>query len=104
MTQLYRIAQEAVANALKHAAPSRVEVRLDCLDRSVVRLSVRDDGAGIPANAAPKGGLGLAIMKHRIRIIGGELTIGPAPGRGTQVTCTAPCALDEPCPHHGSPA
>ena len=92
VTQLYHIAQEAIANALKHARPEHIQVTLDCLDRSTVRLTVQDDGIGRGAAQRSKGGLGLRIMAHRARMLGGELRIEDAPGHGTRVTCGVPCA------------
>ncbi|WP_043642950.1 sensor histidine kinase [Solidesulfovibrio carbinoliphilus] len=91
LAQLYRIAQEAVANALKHARPGRIVVSLACPAGQGTVLAVRDDGCGRCGDKAPAGGLGLGIMAHRARLIGGELRILDAPGGGTEVVCTAPC-------------
>ncbi|MYL83007.1 histidine kinase [Desulfovibrio aerotolerans] len=91
LAQLYRIAQEAVANALKHARPGRIIVSLACPAGQGTVLAVRDDGCGRCRDKAPTGGLGLGIMAHRARLIGGELRILDTPGGGTEVVCTAPC-------------
>lgn len=91
LAQLYRIAQEAVANALKHARPGHISVSLACLAGQGTVLAVRDDGCGRSRDKAPAGGLGLGIMAHRARLVGGELRILDAPGGGTEVVCTAPC-------------
>jgi len=90
-TQLFRIAQEALSNAVKHAAPQHIEVQYRCTVGGMAELTVRDDGVG-RANAKPsKGGLGMGIMTHRARMIGGELRVEDAEGGGTIVCCCAPC-------------
>ena len=93
VTQLYRIAQEAISNAVKHAQASLIEVALDCVSPTAkLVLSVRDDGIG--RNAAPlstQGGLGMRIMAHRARMIQGSLQVGDAEGGGTLVTCHLQC-------------
>jgi signal transduction histidine kinase len=91
LAQLYRIAQEAVANALKHARAGRIVVSLTCPAGQGAVLAVRDDGCGRSGAKASAGGLGLGIMAHRARLIGGELRILDVPGGGTEVVCTAPC-------------
>ncbi len=96
--QLYRIAQEAITNAVKHARPGRIIVGLDCIERKQITLIVRDDGIGRSAAAATRGGLGIGIMSHRARIIGGRRSIADAEGGGTVVTCAAPCTADGPDP------
>lgn len=94
LAQLYRIAQEAVANALKHAGARRIVVSLVCPAGQGTVLIVRDDGCGRAGAKASAGGLGLGIMAHRARLIGGELRILDVPGGGTEVVCTAPCPDD----------
>ena len=84
--QLYRIAQEAVNNAVKHAKPKRVVLQLGKTDEKSF-LSVRDDGAGMPKTAHGKG-MGLHIMKYRADMIGASLEVGPNGTGGTAVTCT----------------
>ncbi len=86
---LYRIAQEAITNAIRHARPSRVVVTLEELPGRV-RLSVRDDGCGLPA--APTGrGMGMRIMAHRAAVMQGTFEARSAPGGGTLVTSEVPC-------------
>ncbi|MFF4236239.1 GAF domain-containing sensor histidine kinase [Actinomadura geliboluensis] len=81
----FRITQEALYNALRHARASTVEVRLATADGQAV-LEVADDGTGFDASdTEPQGGLGLASMRARAHSIGGELTIDAVPGRGTTV-------------------
>jgi signal transduction histidine kinase len=85
---LYRIAQEALNNALKHAAASNVVVRLANEDSRTV-LEVEDDGRGFIVDSADgRGGMGLANMRERARKLGGSLAVLSAPGRGTIVRAT----------------
>ncbi|MSM39592.1 MAG: sensor histidine kinase [Geobacter sp.] len=91
VTHLYRIAQEAITNAVKHARGSRIVVGLDCRDRTRLTLTVRDDGVGRSVTSRTTGGLGMGIMEHRAKVIGGTLTVSDAQGGGTVVTCVVPC-------------
>jgi signal transduction histidine kinase len=85
---LYRIAQEALNNALKHAAANNVVVRLANEDSRTV-LEVEDDGRGFIVDSADgRGGMGLANMRERARKLGGSLAVLSAPGRGTIVRAT----------------
>jgi PAS domain S-box-containing protein len=86
---LYRIAQEAIHNAVRHGRPSKVEVRLVSDDHGLV-LSVQDDGTGIEQVDKRVGRLGLQIMRYRADIIGGELTVRPAANGGSLVQCVIP--------------
>ncbi len=85
-THLYRIAQEAVANAAKHAHASRIEIRLEA-HGAAFSLRVDDDGVGLPEADPAWGHLGLSIMRYRARIIGASLGFVSRPGGGTQVRC-----------------
>lgn len=80
--EVFRIAQEAVSNALKHSRARRVVVNLESGERTV-RMTVEDDGNGIPA--ARRAGVGLAAMRERAERIGARLAIGDRPGGGTRV-------------------
>ena len=80
---IFRIAQEALTNAVKHAAAGRIEVTLPASETSV-RLSVRDDGIGIPPDSASNIGLGLACMRHRASAIGASLYFTTSVGGGTE--------------------
>jgi signal transduction histidine kinase len=91
LVQLYRIAQEAMANAVKHAKPSRISLTLGCGPEKKLTLVVSDDGVGRAGAARSKGGLGLRIMAHRARVIGGEFSISDARMGGTVVVCTVSC-------------
>jgi nitrate/nitrite-specific signal transduction histidine kinase len=85
---LYRIAQEALNNALKHAVATNVAVRLTT-DNGVTVLEVEDDGRGFVVDSADgRGGMGLANMRERARRLGGSLAILSDPGRGTIVRAT----------------
>lgn len=88
---LYRIGQEAVHNALKHSGARHIVVELRACDRAV-RLTVRDDGCGVPAESGRKTGMGLHIMRYRAGAIGGSLRIATLETGGTEVVCTAPLA------------
>jgi signal transduction histidine kinase len=86
----FRITQEALYNALRHAGARTVEVRLGTEHERAV-LEVSDDGAGFDtSDSEPQGGLGLASMRDRACSIGGALTIDAAPGRGTTVRLEVP--------------
>ena len=80
---LYHLAQEAITNALRHASPNHIRLEL-ALDAGVLRLTIRDDGRGIPAERADPG-LGLSIMQFRANAAGGDLRIEPDKPRGTRV-------------------
>ena len=85
-SHLYRIAQEAVRNAVRHAGARRVDILL-ASDKDGVSLSVGDDGIGLPPLALRGQGLGLRIMAHRAAIIGAQFAINERPGGGTLVSC-----------------
>ena len=84
--EVFRIAQEALHNALRHARAGRIAVRLE-EDGSGLTLSVEDDGAGFDPAAADLRArrLGLTSMEERARELGGHLVIESAPGAGTSV-------------------
>lgn len=84
---LYRIAQEAAANAARHGDPERIELVLIGTEEHV-RLQVRDDGSGFDHDATGGEGLGLRTMEYRARIAGGDLSVSSVPGHGTTITCT----------------
>lgn len=85
-THLYRIAQEAVVNAAKHAQATRIDIRFDARGPAF-DLRVSDDGVGLPEAAPAWGHLGLSIMRYRARIIGASLAVVSRPGAGTEVRC-----------------
>ena len=89
ITQVYRISQEAIINAIKHGQPKSIVVTLRP-DSDRFSLTIADDGCGFPAKPRPGKGMGLNIMDYRARIIGGTLKITPRPQGGTVVTCFFP--------------
>jgi len=93
-TQLYRIAQEAVMNAIKHADAAHVNIRLD-ESNSNLKLSVSDDGIGLPEKLPQRGGLGLRLMSHGAALVGADFQISRNGDGGTTVTCTANVATEE---------
>ena len=86
-THLYRIAQEAIHNAIRHGQAKHVRVRLGSVE-DVCTLSITDDGAGLSPAFDKSHGMGLRIMNYRAEAIGGAVKIVPAQGRGTAVVCT----------------
>ncbi|HEU5426811.1 MAG TPA: histidine kinase [Actinocrinis sp.] len=86
---VYRIAQEAVTNTLKHASASAVDIRVRYLAREV-ELDVTDDGVGGPPNPGRPGGLGLVGMRERVALHGGILEAGPRNGGGFRVRARIP--------------
>jgi signal transduction histidine kinase len=101
---LYRIAQEAMHNTVKHARARAVDLSLTW-DAEDVVLEVRDDGTGFdPARGFP-GHLGLQTMKERAMRLGGTLQVESAPGSGTRIAVQVPCcAGDEPAVHPPLPS
>jgi signal transduction histidine kinase len=88
--ELYRIAEEALNNALKHAAATAVTMRL-CHEGASVVLEISDNGRGFdPEIALHSGGMGLVNMRERVQQIGGSLTIASVPNQGTTVRASTP--------------
>jgi len=84
--ELYRIAQEALNNVMKHARAQQVTIRLQFTDETVC-LQVRDDGIGFdPLTARNAGGMGLHSFEERAAKVGGQVTLESRPGEGTTVT------------------
>ena len=86
---LYRIAQEALNNVLKHSHAKSVEIDVSEAGQDVV-LTVTDDGDGFDPAAMRRGRLGMTTMRERAEAAGGKLNIEAAPGRGTRLTATVP--------------
>ena len=82
---LYHITQEALNNALKHAAATRVTVRLNVDEGQQVTLEITDNGSGFDQDTLNGGGLGLVSMRERAEGLGGSITIASTPGKGTTV-------------------
>jgi signal transduction histidine kinase len=89
--ELYRIAQEALQNALKHSGADVIALELD-LDAAGSTLTVTDDGAGFdPADPLLRSQhLGLTVMAERARAVGGRLELRSRPGEGTTVRVEVP--------------
>jgi PAS domain S-box-containing protein len=94
---LYRVAQEALNNAIKHARASRLEVRLSAAEDHIA-LSVRDNGIGFDPHGQYPGHMGLHSMRERMERLNGALRIDSAPGQGSVVQATV--QLDTP--HRGA--
>jgi signal transduction histidine kinase len=88
ITHLYRIAQEAITNAVRHGKAKRINICLDSGDNETV-LTITDDGVGLPQNRNGNG-MGLRIMAYRASMIGGAFNIERLSMHGTRVTCTMP--------------
>jgi signal transduction histidine kinase len=86
-TQLYRIAQEAITNSLKHGKAKNIRVSLETR-AGYLTLRIADDGAGISGVNGAHDGMGLRIMKYRAGQIGAQFAVRPGPNQGTVVTCT----------------
>jgi signal transduction histidine kinase len=83
---LYRIAQEAVGNAIKHGKAKNILIRLEVGEEGIV-LSIKDDGTGLPEMLPKNRGIGLRIMAHRSTMIGGVFNARRDETGGTLVTC-----------------
>jgi signal transduction histidine kinase len=89
--QLYRIAQESVANAICHGQARNIRIELTDEDGRT-RLQIVDDGRGLPADADKVDGLGLRIMRYRAGLLGGKLEVQPGARGGTSIVCLLPAA------------
>ncbi|MGD8623464.1 MAG: two-component regulator propeller domain-containing protein [Anaerolineae bacterium] len=89
---LYRVAQEALNNALKHARASTVRISLrHAVPEGMAILKIADDGVGFdPASVRQEGGLGLSAMEERVAELGGRFSIGNGSGKGTRVQVEVP--------------
>lgn len=92
-SHLFRIAQEAVNNALKHASPSEIRIGLEQGPDKLV-LEVEDDGSGLDETQPVTDGLGMRVMHYRARLIGARLEVGAAAAGGTRICCTVPFTLN----------
>jgi two-component system, LuxR family, sensor kinase FixL len=88
-THLYRIAQEAISNSVKHGKSKKVQVTLFEKDRTVI-LHIEDLGKGLPRSLPEPRGMGLRIMHYRAGIIGASLAIQNNTGSGVTVICSWP--------------
>jgi signal transduction histidine kinase len=92
---VYRIVQEALTNVLKHAGRARADVSIGCAEEAIT-IEVTDDGSRTPPSPAPVGGHGLAGMRERAAIFGGEFHAGPRPGGGFAVRARLPLGDQRP--------
>jgi signal transduction histidine kinase len=83
---LFRIAQEAIQNAIKHGKATQVVIRLTKKNETI-ELAVKDDGKGLPKHFEKRQGMGLKIMDHRASMIGAELQVQRVTVGGTLLTC-----------------
>ena len=93
-THLYRIAQEAVTNAIKHGQSRKIVIGLSH-HRNKVLLNIQDDGLGVPDLVESKEGMGIRIMHYRANMIGASLDIRKNPSGGTIVICALPLSIEE---------
>lgn len=90
---VFRVVQEAVANALRHAHSPRIAVSLRAAGGGI-ELEVADEGVGFdPQSAAKNGGLGVVAMQERLHLVGGEATVDSRPGAGTRVRARVPLPI-----------
>jgi len=92
---VYRIAQEALANAVRHAGAGTIVVTL-AATADMLALEVEDDGRGFDPTVRPASALGLASMEERALALGGQLTIDSTPDRGTSITLVCPLVAGGP--------
>jgi len=90
---LYRIAQEALSNAVRHAEAQRIGVRIAYYGGNLA-ITVADDGCGYSNGSTNSMGMGLRTMQYRAQLIGARVTINSIPTRGTSVSCTLPMAAN----------
>jgi len=99
----YRIIQESLTNAIKHAGPATATIWLR-YEESALRIEIADTGRGVPAGTeSPDAGHGLIGMRERAASVGGTLAAGPAPGGGYQVVAVLPLSAESEAPE-ASPA
>lgn len=91
-TTIFRIVQESLANARRHARAAAVSVRLESTPDGGVRIVVRDDGVGFDPGGVPAERFGLEGIRQRSRLLGGEPAIESRPGAGTTIDVTLPAA------------
>jgi two-component system, NarL family, sensor histidine kinase DegS len=86
---LFRLVQESIQNAIKHASPKNISVKLS-MTREMVMVMVKDDGSGFDASQQKEGSFGLMGMRERVDLLEGEITINSQPGIGTLVMIQVP--------------
>ena len=88
-THVYRIVQEAINNAIKHAGASKITMLLEADEHEAI-IEIQDDGCGLPENLHTRQGLGMRTMYHRCKVFGGSLDIYTEDDGGTRVRCHFP--------------
>jgi two-component system sensor histidine kinase UhpB len=90
-TTLYRVIQEALVNALRHSAASRIDIRAS-IELGEAHLVVEDDGCGFDVHSLPAQGTGIGLksLRQRVTALGGRLEVSAAPGRGTRIEVFLP--------------
>lgn len=86
---MYRIAQEAIHNAITHGQARQIEIHLDNVSHHL-HLQVKDDGVGFKVGLKKYPGMGLRVMVYRAQSVGGNLTIDSRVNHGTQISCLVP--------------
>lgn len=86
---LFRLMQESLQNAIKHANPKRIQIKLQIQSRFIV-LVIKDDGNGFDTSIKKNNSFGLIGMRERVEMLDGELEINSKPGSGTQVIIKVP--------------
>jgi signal transduction histidine kinase len=99
----YRVATEAMVNAVRHARPMRIDVDVTLREGRLL-LSVTDDGVGLPAGASADASSGLRSMEARARTLGGDLQVGPGERGGTRIVLSAPALGGEFRPEARTPS
>lgn len=89
---LQRIVQEAVSNARQHGGATSIRVTLRMIDSGYARVTIQDDGSGIPTTGGPSPGMGILGMRERATLLGGTLSMESARGRGTTIRVILPRA------------
>lgn len=91
---LYRIAQEAVGNAIKHGKAMRIDIQLTRNGDRLI-LGIRDDGLGLPKKKRTQKGMGLRLMQYRAEMVAGSIVIQHEPRGGTSVVCCVPDSVSK---------
>jgi two-component system sensor histidine kinase UhpB len=89
---IYRVVQEGLINALRHAQASRVDIAVQCDARRII-ATVTDDGVGLATQWARPGHFGLRGLTERVQQLGGTFTVGNGDGRGVRLTADIPLSV-----------